>query len=158
MIPKLLNADWNYWPEGHAAESLWTSSAKLGFDGIELGVYDVADQLSEAKVTEYVRLTDAHGLAVGTVLYSMPPARWPEGGLGHPQHATEAIRGALDTAKVGRDAFGCHVRVHASVFSVTIAGPHQIFRKDCREPQQDGLGATRISDVVAQCVSCRQRR
>jgi sugar phosphate isomerase/epimerase len=109
VIPKLLNADWNYWPEGHSAEEIWTSSAKLGFDGIELGVYDVAEQLSEAKVTEYVRLTDVHGLAVGTVLYSMPPARWPEGGLGNAQQAPAAIEGALATARVGRDAFGCRV-------------------------------------------------
>ena len=70
MIPKLLNADWNYWPEKHSAGSIWASSAKLGFDGIELGVYDVAEQLSEAKVAEYVALTDSHGLAVGSVLYS----------------------------------------------------------------------------------------
>ena len=97
MIPKLLNADWNYWPEGHSAEEIWTSSAKLGFDGIELGVYDVADQLSDAKVAEYVRLTDEHGLAVGTVLYSMPPTRWPDGGLGHPQQAATATE--LTTAR-----------------------------------------------------------
>ena len=103
MIPKLLNADWNYWPEGHSAEAIWTSSARLGFDGIELGVYDVKDQLSDAKVTEYVRLTDEHGLAVGTVLYSMPPSKWPAGGLGNPAHAPAAIKGALDTAKVGGD-------------------------------------------------------
>lgn len=109
MIPKLLNADWNYWPEEHSAESIWTSSAKLGFDGIELGVYDVADQLSDAKVGEYVALTDEHGLAVGAVLYSMPPWRWPAGGLGHRDHAREAVQGALDTARVGRDAFGCAV-------------------------------------------------
>ena len=58
MTPALLNADWNYWPEGHSAEAIWTSSAKLGFDGIELGVYDVADQLSESRVAEYLRLSD----------------------------------------------------------------------------------------------------
>ena len=109
MIPKLLNADWNYWPEKHSAEFIWSSSAELGFDGIELGVYDVADQLSDAKVAEYVALTDANGLAVGTVLYSMPPWRWPKGGLGHPQYASEAIEGALETARVGRDAFGCAI-------------------------------------------------
>lgn len=109
MIPKLLNADWNYWPEKHSADSIWTSSAKLGFDGIELGVYDPAEQLSESRVAEYVELTDRHGLAVGTVLYSMPPWKWPEGGLGHPTHARAAIEGALETARVGRDAFGCRV-------------------------------------------------
>jgi sugar phosphate isomerase/epimerase len=109
VIPKLLNADWNYWPEKHSAESIWTSSAKLGFDGIELGVYDPAEQLSQSKVAEYVELTDRHGLAVGTVLYSMPPWKWPEGGLGHPTHARAAIEAALETARVGRDAFGCRV-------------------------------------------------
>ena len=32
-MPKLLNADWNYWSEKHSAESIWTVSAALGFDG-----------------------------------------------------------------------------------------------------------------------------
>jgi sugar phosphate isomerase/epimerase len=109
VIPKLLNADWNYWPGKHSAETIWASSARLGFDGIELGVYDVQDQLSAARIADYITLADIHHLAVGAVLYSMPPWRWPEGGLGHPQHAAEAIRGALDTARVGRDAFGCTV-------------------------------------------------
>ena len=35
MTPKLLNADWNYWPEKHPADSIWRSSAALGFDGPE---------------------------------------------------------------------------------------------------------------------------
>jgi sugar phosphate isomerase/epimerase len=109
VIPKLLNADWNYWPEKHTPEAIWTSSAALGFDGIELGVYDPDEQLSEARVAEYVTLTDRHGLAVGTVLYSMPPWRWPDGGLGHPRHAAEAIEQALASARIGRDAFGCAV-------------------------------------------------
>jgi sugar phosphate isomerase/epimerase len=109
VIPKLLNADWNYWPEGRSAEEIWTSSAKLGFDGIELGVYDPAEQLSEARVDEYVSLADSHGLNVGTVLYSMPPDRWPDGGLGSAAAAPTAIEAALATAKIGRDAFGCRV-------------------------------------------------
>jgi len=109
VIPRLLNADWNYWPEKHSAESIWTSSAALGFDGIELGVYDPEEQLSAEKVAEYQALADRHGLPVGTVLYSMPPWRWPDGGLGSRDHARLAIEGAIATARAGSDAFGCSV-------------------------------------------------
>ena len=63
MTPKLLNADWNYWPEKHPADAIWRSSAALGFDGIELGVYDAAEQLSEARVAEYQALGEQRGIA-----------------------------------------------------------------------------------------------
>jgi sugar phosphate isomerase/epimerase len=109
VTPKLLNADWNYWPEEHSAESIWTSSAELGFDGIELGIYDPEDQLSPELVTTYQALAGQHGLPVGAVLYSMPPTRWPHGGLGSPEHAPLAIEQALATARIGAEAFGCTV-------------------------------------------------
>ena len=109
MTPKLLNADWNYWPEKHPADSIWRSSAALGFDGIELGVYDADEQLSEAKVAEYQGLGEQHGLPVEMVLYSMPPWRWPDGGLGSQAHAASAIDQAVETARVGAEAFGCGV-------------------------------------------------
>jgi len=50
VIPKLLNADWNYWPEKRSARSIWTSSATLGFDGIgyrgamSLDMYGAVDE------------------------------------------------------------------------------------------------------------------
>ena len=109
MTPKLLNADWNYWPEKRSPESIWRSSAALGFDGIELGVYDPEEQLSDARVAEYQALGEEHGLPVGTVLYSMPPERWPEGGLGNPEQAPLAIEQAIATACAGAEAFGCTV-------------------------------------------------
>jgi sugar phosphate isomerase/epimerase len=109
MIPKLLNADWNYWPEGRSADSIWESSAELGFDGIELGVYDPAEQLSDDRVATYQRLAQRHDLPVGTVLYSMPPTSWPGGGLGSREHAPKAIEQAIASARVGADAFGCTV-------------------------------------------------
>jgi sugar phosphate isomerase/epimerase len=109
VTPKLLNADWNYWPEGHSAEVIWSSSAALGFDGIELGVYDADDQLSPERVATYQSLAEQHGLPVGTVLYSMPPTRWPEGGLGNAAQAALAIEQAVATARVGGEAFGCSV-------------------------------------------------
>jgi len=109
VTPRLLNADWNYWPEKHTPDSIWTSSAALGFDGIELGVYDPEEQLSDLKVAEYQALGEQHGLPVGTVLYSMPPWQWPEGGLGNPAVAPLAIDQAIATARVGAEAFGCMV-------------------------------------------------
>lgn len=109
MKPRLLNADWNYWPEGRSAAEIWASSVGLGFDGIELGVYDPDEQLAPARVDNYRSLADEHGLPVGTVLYSMPPKRWPSGGLGSREQAPLAIEGAVATARIGAQAFGCTV-------------------------------------------------
>jgi sugar phosphate isomerase/epimerase len=107
--PRLINADWNFWPEGHAPEAIWSLSAKLGFDGIELGVYDPTEQLSDALVETYRGLAEEQALTVETVLYSMPPTRWPDGGLADPAIAPKAIEAALTTARVASEAFGCHV-------------------------------------------------
>jgi sugar phosphate isomerase/epimerase len=109
MTPSLLNADWTYWPEERSAQHIWASSKAIGFDGLELGVYDPNEQLSEERVATYRDLVDRHGLPVGTVLYSMPPTRWPDGGLGNPVAAPEAIEAAVASARIARDAFGCSV-------------------------------------------------
>lgn len=109
MTPALLNADWNYWPEGRSAEHIWESTKALGFDGLELGVYDPAEQLSEERVDTYRLLAERHGLPVTTVLYSMPPTRWPDGGLGNPVQAPLAIEAAIESARIAADAFGCSV-------------------------------------------------
>lgn len=109
MTPALLNADWNYWPEGHTPEHIWQSSKAIGFDGLELGVYDPAEQLSERLVDTYRHLAERHDLPVGTVLFSMPPARWPDGGMGAPAQAPRAIEAAIETARIASAAFGCTV-------------------------------------------------
>lgn len=109
MTPALLNADWNYWPEGHSAEHIWSSSKAIGFDGLELGVYDPAEQLSEERVDTYRHLAAGEGLPVGTVLYSMPPTRWPDGGMGNPVQAPLAIEAATETGRIAGQAFGCSV-------------------------------------------------
>ncbi|CAN5741634.1 sugar phosphate isomerase/epimerase [soil metagenome] len=109
MTPKLLNADWNFWPEGRSAASIWAASTELGFDGIELGVYDPAEQLSAERVATYQALAEERRLPVATVLYSMPPSRWPRGGLGSRDHAPLAIEQAIATARIGTEAFGCTV-------------------------------------------------
>ena len=109
MTPALLNADWNYWPEERSPESIWESSAQLGFDGIELGVYDPEAQLSDERLARYETLSREHHLPVGTVLYSMPPWLWPSGGLASAGHAPRAIAEAIDTARRAGEAFGCGV-------------------------------------------------
>ncbi len=109
MTPALLNADWNYWPEDRSAEHIWESSQAIGFDGIELGVYDPGEQLSDERVDRYGWLIERHGLPVGSVLYSMPPARWPDGGLGNPSRAPQAIEAAVETARISAAAFDCTV-------------------------------------------------
>jgi sugar phosphate isomerase/epimerase len=109
VTPRLLNADWNFWPERRAVDGIWAASKELGFDGIELGVYDPAEQLSDRLVGTYRSLVDEHQLPVGAVLYSMPPRRWTSGGLGDPDSAARAIDQAVETARIGRDAFGVAV-------------------------------------------------
>ena len=107
MTPRLVNADWNYWPEERSAAHIWASSAAIGFDAIELGVYEPAVQLSDERVATYQALAAEHSLPVATALYSMPPDRWPEGGLGNPDHAPLAIDAAITTARIAHEAFGC---------------------------------------------------
>jgi sugar phosphate isomerase/epimerase len=107
VIRRLLNADWNYWPEQRSAASIWASSRDIGFDGIELGVYDPAEQLADERVAAYQSLAARYELPVGAVLYSMPPARWPAGGLGQDATAEIAIEQAVETARIASRAFGC---------------------------------------------------
>jgi sugar phosphate isomerase/epimerase len=109
MTPSLINADWNYWPEERTPEQIWASSAAIGFDAIELGVYDPTEQLAESLVADYGDLAAKHELPVATVLYSMPPDRWPDGGLGNPAQAPIAIDAVIETARIANEAFGCSV-------------------------------------------------
>lgn len=106
MRPALVNADWNYWPEDVPPEAIWASCSAIGFDGIELGVYDPADQLSDARVATYRALADRFGVPVAAVLYSMPPGKWPGGGLGHPDSAPAAVEAATACGRIAREAFG----------------------------------------------------
>jgi sugar phosphate isomerase/epimerase len=109
VTPRLLNADWNYWPEDRPVASIWASSRHIGFDGIELGVYDPAEQLSDERIAAYQSLAAEHMLPVGAVLFSMPPARWPDGGLAHVASARLAIDQATETARIASRDFDCHV-------------------------------------------------
>lgn len=78
---ELLAADWNHWPDGLDAGGIAEVAARVGVAGLELGVYDTAVELSPARIREWRRLGDAHGVHVRRLLYSMPAERWSTGGM-----------------------------------------------------------------------------
>jgi sugar phosphate isomerase/epimerase len=102
---RLLNADWNYWPARYGAAEIWASCAELGFDGLEIGVYRCDEQLSRERLAEYADLAGRFGVRVEALLYSMPPARWPRGGLSS-RGAPEAVADAVRAGEIGAQQFG----------------------------------------------------
>lgn len=81
---QLLAPDWNHWPDGLTRPQIAEAVARAGVSGIELGVYDTAVELAADRIGEWRTLGDCHGVPVRALLYSMPPERWPDGGLGSP--------------------------------------------------------------------------
>lgn len=77
----LVSADWNFWPDGIKGEAAFAAIRDLGFDGVELGVYGAADDLTPPQRRDLLRWKQAYGLDIPVVLYSLPPKRWPAGGL-----------------------------------------------------------------------------
>jgi sugar phosphate isomerase/epimerase len=77
----LLDTDWNHWPDGLTRPEIAESAARLGAAGLELGVYDVAEELASDRLAEWRRLSARHRLPIRMLLFSMPPERWPDGGL-----------------------------------------------------------------------------
>ena len=75
----LCDADWNSWPDGLDDPAVWEQTSSLGLDGVELGVYDAAVELSPARLDRLRALTAA--LPVRGVLLSLPAERWPGGAL-----------------------------------------------------------------------------
>ena len=73
---RLTDADWNSWPDGLSGPDHVRQSARLGLDGVELGVYDAAVELSVERLGALpadVPVTD--------LLLSLPAERWPGGAL-----------------------------------------------------------------------------
>ena len=101
--PTLLDADWNFWPDGLAPPAIWATCAELGFEGIELGVYDPDVELSPSRVAEAASLARHHGVAVRAALFSMPPARWPDGALASAEQAPAAVRAIVETGRRAAD-------------------------------------------------------
>jgi sugar phosphate isomerase/epimerase len=80
----LITADWNFWPDGVTGEATFAAARRLGFEGIELGVYAARNNLDEPRQRAITRWRDTYHLTVPVVLYSLPPKRWPAGCLAHP--------------------------------------------------------------------------
>ena len=99
----LVNADWNFWPEGSPPPTIWAECADLGFEGLELGVYDPDIELSPVRVAEAATLSARHRIGARAALFSMPPSRWPGCGLASVEHRAEAVRAIVET---GRRAAG----------------------------------------------------
>ncbi|MGI8778399.1 MAG: sugar phosphate isomerase/epimerase family protein [Acidimicrobiales bacterium] len=96
---RLVNADWNFWPDGFDPFEIWHTCARLGFVGMELGVYRAGDELSAAGVSAVEGLVRETGLGVEAVLFSMPAERWPDGGLASPEASARAVAEITETAR-----------------------------------------------------------
>jgi len=100
---RLINADWNFWPDGFDRARIWHTCAQLGFGGMELGVYRADDELPRSVVSSTARLMAETGLGVEAVLFSMPVERWPDGGLASAEASTRAVAEITETARRAAD-------------------------------------------------------
>ncbi|MGI8807146.1 MAG: sugar phosphate isomerase/epimerase family protein [Acidimicrobiales bacterium] len=100
---RLVSADWNFWPDGLDRADIWRLSASMGFSGMELGVYRADDELSGTATAAISVLARETGLGVDAVLFSMPPERWPEGGLGVAGPSARAVAELTETARRAAD-------------------------------------------------------
>lgn len=91
----LLNGDWNFWPDGVSRDEAWRTSAQLGFDGIEVGVYSHASELSPQHLSDFRELEQRHGIGVRAVLFSLPRERWPAGAFAAAGEGDRAVQEAV---------------------------------------------------------------
>jgi sugar phosphate isomerase/epimerase len=107
-----VTADWNFWPDAISGEAAFAAAQRLGFAGIELGVYDTTTDLGDARRREIAAWRRRYDLSLPVVLYSLPPKRWPQGCLAHPDPAVrrrlveETARFAAAARDLGADILG----------------------------------------------------
>jgi sugar phosphate isomerase/epimerase len=99
---RLCDADWNHWPDDLDDTTLWSTVAAAGFEGMELGVYRVADELAPERLSGVGRLVRVTGVPVAMLLLSLPADRWPDGALAGPEAEAVADE-ARATAEVAAD-------------------------------------------------------
>lgn len=73
---RLTDADWNSWTDGLSDVEFWQQTADLRLEGIELGVYDAAVELSAERLSALPT-----SVPVTDILLSLPVDRWPGGAL-----------------------------------------------------------------------------
>lgn len=103
MTWRLCDADWNHWPDGLTDEAFFAQAAEAGYDGVELGVYRVDEQLPPERLARVRRLAADTGVPIAMLLYSLPVERWPYGALGDPQAARALAREAVQLARISAE-------------------------------------------------------
>jgi len=103
VTPPLLDADWNHWPDGLGPDETAAAAARVGCDGLELGVYDSAVELSPDRLTQWQRAAQRHGQPVRRLLLSLPAERWPAGALSNSRGAGALLDQATAAAQVAAD-------------------------------------------------------
>jgi sugar phosphate isomerase/epimerase len=80
----------------------------LGLEGVELGVYDAAVELSPERLAGIAALVEQTGVAVAGVLLSLPAERWPDGALSGDLDAllTQVAACAAACRSLGLDVLG----------------------------------------------------
>lgn len=82
---RICQADWNHWPDAASPQAAdpgcWAACAELGVAGVEVGVYDAADELCTERERARDLLVAEHGVPVASLLLSLPTERWPTGAL-----------------------------------------------------------------------------
>ncbi len=133
---QLCDADWNHWPDGLDDAALWPAVAAAGFQGMELGVYRVADELAVERLAHVRELTQVTGMPVAMLLLSLPPDRWPDGALAGSSTAL-VVDQARATAEVAVDLGLDTIGVWPGADE-----PHTA-------PTEVAAGARRVVDAVA---------
>jgi sugar phosphate isomerase/epimerase len=106
---RLCDADWNHWPDHLDDEAVWAAVSAGGFEGVELGVYQAAEDLSPDRIDRVERLARSSGVPVTMLLLSLPAERWPSGALAGPTpglvadqaRATAEVAAGLGLGTVG---------------------------------------------------------
>ena len=81
MTWRLTDADWNSWVDGLTDGQVLAQAADLRLEGVELGVYDAAVELSADRLAALAEQSARTGVPVAAVLLSLPAERWPDGAL-----------------------------------------------------------------------------
>lgn len=104
----LCDADWNHWPDGFDDDAFFDSCRSIGMDGVELGVYRVAEQLRPSRLDRIEALQARTGVPVRGLLLSLPVERWPGGALtGAPDELAGEVRDLARIAvRFGLDTIG----------------------------------------------------
>ncbi len=103
MIPPLLDADWNHWPDRLGPEETAAAARRLGCDGLELGAYDHAVELAADRLDAWEAAGKRHGVEVRRLLLSMPATRWQAGALSSPGAADAVLAQTTAVARVAAD-------------------------------------------------------